>query len=52
MEVLEQDRAEQLWKKGKPNNEGYFSLENFKVPKFLTAISTRCLEIKGNVALR
>ena len=52
MEVLEQDRVDQLWKKGKPNIEGYFSLENFEVPKVITAISSRSLEIKGNISLR
>ena len=49
MEILEQDRSDQLWKKGKPNNEGYFSLENSKVPKFMTAISSEDLEVKGNI---
>ena len=37
---------EQLWKTGKPDTEGYFTLENSKVPKVLTAISECSLEIK------
>ena len=36
----------ELWKKGKPDNEGYFTLEHHKVTKFLTAISETNLEIK------
>ena len=31
--------AQQLWIKGEPNVEGYFTLENSGVPKFLTAVS-------------
>ena len=48
-QILEQDRGDQLWKKGDPDNEGYFSLENSKVPKVMTAISLRSLEIKGKI---
>ena len=47
--ALEEDRADQLWKKGEPDNEGYFSLENSQVPKVMTAISSNSLEIKGNI---
>ena len=36
----------ELWKKGEPDNEGYFTLEHHKVTKFLTAISESNLEIK------
>ena len=46
---LEEGKAEQLWKKGEPNAEGYFTLENSKVPKVMTAISSSDLEIKGNI---
>ena len=49
---LEEDNAEQLWIKGVPNAEGYFTLENSEVPKVFTAISggaSSCLEIKGNI---
>ena len=46
-------KAEQLWKKGKPDAEGYFILESHsKVPKIITAISESGLEIKGNITLR
>ena len=28
LQDFEKDKAEQLWKKGEPNAEGYFTLEN------------------------
>ena len=37
----------ELWKKGEPDTEGYFTLEHHKVTKFLTAISESNLEIKN-----
>ena len=48
---LEEGKAEQLWKKGEPNAEGYFTLENSKLPKVMTAVyssSRKILEIRGN----
>ena len=33
LEDFEENKAEQLWKKGVPNDEGYFTLENSKVPQ-------------------
>ena len=50
-EVFVADKAEQLWKKGKPDAEGYVTLESKKVlmPMVLTAISETGLEIKGNI---
>ena len=54
MKVIQQDfeegnfyESEQLWKKGDPNAEGYFILENYALRRTLTAISTNSLEIKG-----
>ena len=47
LKVIEEGKAEQLWKKGEPDDEGYFTLQNSGEPKFLTAISGRSLEIKG-----
>ena len=52
VEDIEEGKAEQLWKIGEPNAEGYFTLEKFKVPKFLTAISSSILEIKGNITIK
>ncbi len=48
LEELEEGKAEQLWKKGVPNDDGYFTLENSKVPKVMTAVSPTSLELKGN----
>ena len=52
LENFEKGKAEQLWKKGEPNAEGYFTLENSGVPKVITAISEKSLEIAGNITLR
>ena len=52
LEDFEEEKNEQLWRKGEPNNEGYFTLENSKGMrpyKFLTAMSSSSLEIKGNI---
>ena len=43
--VIQEDFYE-LWKLGKPDSEGYFTLEHPKVPKVVTAISGSSLEIK------
>ena len=51
-EVFKEGKANQLWKTGKRDAEGYFTLENFGVPKVITAISESDLEIKGNLTLR
>ena len=63
LEDFDEDKSEQLWKKGEskdfesevfgePDAEGYFTLENCKVPKFMTAVCENCLEIRGNTILR
>ena len=46
-EVFVEGKADQLWKKGEPDAEGYFTLQNYGEPKLLTAISESSLEIKG-----
>ena len=51
LEDFKVDKAGQLWKKGIPNAEGCFTLENSIVPKVITFISGH-LEIKGNITLR
>ena len=51
-EDFEDGKPEQLWKKGKPDVEDYFTLENSGVSKVLTAISESSLEIKGNLTIR
>ena len=52
LEDFQEGKAKQLWKKGDPNAEGYFTLENSNVPKVLTADSSSDLKIKGNITLR
>ena len=52
LEVFEEGKAEQLWKKEKPNAEGYSTLVNSKVPKIMTAISSSIIRIIGNIRLR
>ena len=39
----------QLWIKGKEDNENFTTLENYKYSKYLTAISSIHLKIKGNI---
>ena len=46
-ECLVEGKADQLWKKGESDAEGYFTLQNSREPKVLTAISESSLEIKG-----
>ena len=46
---IEENKAEQLWKKGEPNAEGYFTLQNSKLLKVMTAASSTNLEIQGNI---
>ena len=56
LEDFEEDKAEQLWKKGEPDAEGYFTLENSKVAKVMTAsfgsFISYSLEIKGKITFR
>ena len=46
-ESLVEGKADQLWKKGEADADGYFTLQNSGEPKVLTAISKIFLEIKG-----
>ena len=48
-EVFVEGKANQLWKKGKLDAEGYLALENSGVQKNMTATSNSSLEIKGIV---
>ena len=50
LEDFEEGKVEQLWKRGEPDADGYFTLENYDVlPRFMTAISEGGLKIKGNI---
>ena len=51
-EDYEEDKAQQLWKKGEPNAEGYFTLGNFNRTEIMTAVSSSILQIKGNLTLK
>ena len=46
-----QNNAKQMWKKGEPDSEGYFSLINSHSKKVLTAISGQKLELKDPLKL-
>ena len=48
-EDYEEGKAQQLWKKGEPNAEGYFTLGNFNRTEIMTAVSSSILQIKGNL---
>ena len=55
-EDYEDGNARQLWKRGEPDVEGYYTLENSGVPHLLTAfsktinnISESGLEVKGKM---
>ena len=50
-EVIEEDfdgnRTEQLWVKGEPNNEGYFTVTTSESKLLFSANSSETLEVKG-----
>ena len=46
-----QNNAKQMWKKGEPDSEGYFSLINSHSKKVLTAISEQKLELNDPLKL-
>ena len=54
-EEIQEDKPEQLWKIGEANTEGYFTLENSKLPKVMTADHSASYKvlvvIKGNITL-
>ena len=46
-EVFVEGKAGQLWKKGKPNAEGFFKLENSEFPMVMSAMSAYTIEIRS-----
>ena len=52
LEDFEESKVQQLWKKGKINAEGFFTLQNSTIPMLMTAISSSVLQLKGNIILR
>ena len=53
LEDIDETKPGQLWKKGEPNSDGYFTLENAEVHKVLTLWNnpSNTLEIKGNILI-
>ena len=51
LENFEDNKDGQLWKIGEPDNKEYFTLENDKVSKLLTATSSNNSILKGNITL-
>ena len=49
LENFEENKLKQLWKKGEPNAEGYFTLENVSVSNVMTATSSTSLELKSKM---
>ena len=47
-EIMMQNDARQIWKKGEVNKEGYFTLSDRHSKKVLTAVSAQSLIIDGN----
>ena len=48
-EAFVEGKADQLWIKGEPDADGYFTLTNSETEKVLTAISSDAFEFKGNI---
>ena len=49
LENFNKDKQRQFWKKGEPNAEGYFTLENVSVSNVMTATSSTSLELKSKM---
>ena len=47
-----EDKPGQLWKRGEPDDEGYFVIQNSQSLKYITAISESSLEIRGKCILK
>ena len=45
-EFLE-SKIDQLWIQGKPNTEGYFTLKSSVCQRFIKAVSSRRIQVKG-----
>ena len=50
-ETFVKGKHTQLWTRGQPNNEGYYTLQNSEFQKFLTA-DTNSFELKGKCISR
>ena len=53
-DLVEQDyegKAEQLWTREDSNTDGFFTLKNLKVQKYLTSVSESTLQVRGKYAM-
>ena len=50
-EDFEEGKDEQLWTRGENNTDGFFTLKNVKVQKYLTAVSKSILQVRGKYAM-
>ena len=48
-EIMMQNDARQIWKKGEVDKEGYFTISDRHSKKVLTAVSAQSLIIDGNI---
>ena len=48
---FEEDKAHQLWKKGKPDKEGFFTLESEVFTLTANSSNSSILHIRGNITL-
>ena len=46
-EDFEEGKDEQLWTREDSNTDGFFTLKNLKVQKYLTAVSENTLQVRG-----
>ena len=46
-EDFEEGKDEQLWTQKDSNTDGFFTLKNLKVQKYLTAVSESTLQVRG-----
>ena len=50
-EDFEEGKDEQLWIREDSNTDGFFTLKNLKVQKYLTAVSESTLQVRGKYAM-
>ena len=48
---FEEGKDEQLWTQGEINTDGFFTLKNLKVQKYLTSVSESTLQVRGKYAM-
>ena len=48
---FEEGKNEQLWTREDSNTDGFFTLKNLKVQKYLTTVSESTLQVRGKYAM-